>query len=78
MDRVRVVHYLNQFFAGVGGEEKADLPPAVRSGPVGPGVPLQAALHGEGDIVATVYCGDEYVQAKGDEAIREIVDLVAA
>ena len=23
---VRVVHYVNQFFAGIGGEDKADLP----------------------------------------------------
>ena len=78
MERIRVVHYLNQFFAGVGGEKQADLPPAVRPGPVGPGVPLQEALKGEGDIVATVYCGDDYVSSKGEEAIRGIVQLAAA
>ena len=31
MDKIRVVHYINQFFAGIGGEEKADIPP--RSAP---------------------------------------------
>ncbi|MCI0859784.1 MAG: hypothetical protein J4N81_13720, partial [Chloroflexi bacterium] len=34
---MRVVHYLNQFFGGLGGEEKADLPPETRTGAVGPG-----------------------------------------
>ena len=33
---VRVVHYLNQFFGGIGGEEKADVPVEVRLGD-GPG-----------------------------------------
>lgn len=77
MERIRVVHYLNQFFAGVGGEKQASLPPALRPGPVGPGAPLQAALKGEGEIVATVYCGDDYVSSKGEEAIKVIVELVA-
>jgi glycine reductase len=78
MERVRVVHYLNQFFAGVGGEKKADLPPDLRRGPVGPGLPLQKALGEAGEIVATVYCGDDYVNARSEEAIQHILDLIAA
>ncbi|MDG2830106.1 glycine/sarcosine/betaine reductase selenoprotein B family protein, partial [Vibrio parahaemolyticus] len=27
MGKIRIVHYLNQFFAGIGGEEKADYEP---------------------------------------------------
>ena len=34
--KLRVVHYLNQFFAGVGGEEMSDHPVSSRPGPVGP------------------------------------------
>ena len=30
---LRIGHYLNQFFAGIGGEEHANVPPAVRIGP---------------------------------------------
>ncbi|MBQ6388691.1 MAG: hypothetical protein IJH90_03555, partial [Mogibacterium sp.] len=26
MAKYKVVHYINQFFAGIGGEEKADIP----------------------------------------------------
>ena len=56
----RIVHYINQFFAGIGGEEMADIPPEVREGVVGPGLAMKTAL-GEGyEIVATVICGDNY------------------
>jgi betaine reductase len=76
MAGVRVVHYLNQFFAGVGSEEQADLPPGRKEGPVGPGLPLQAALGDRAQIVATVYCGDNYaVEREG--AIDEVLALVA-
>ena len=34
---IRVVHYLNQFFGGIGGEDKANTPPEIRRGPVGVG-----------------------------------------
>ena len=34
MDRkIRVVQYINQFFAQIGGEEKADIPAELREGP---------------------------------------------
>ena len=44
MTTLRVVHYLNQFFAGIGAEDRADTPPGHREGPVGPGRLLQQAL----------------------------------
>ena len=30
MSKIRVVHYINQFFAGVGGEEQAHIAPELR------------------------------------------------
>ena len=36
MSKIRVVQYINQFFAQIGGEEKADIPAELREGPVGP------------------------------------------
>ena len=42
MGKVRVMHYVNQFFAGVGGEDKADVPLDFREGSLGPGNRLQA------------------------------------
>lgn len=32
---IKVVHYINQFYAGIGGEDKADYKPEVREEPVG-------------------------------------------
>ena len=50
---LHVGHYLNQFFAGVGGEERANHPAEPREGPVGPGHVLQAALGDTGRVVST-------------------------
>ncbi len=51
-----VVHYLNQFFAGLGGEEAADHEPVRLEGSQGPGRALEAAgLH----VDLTVACGDD-------------------
>ena len=44
MAKYKIVHYINQFFAGIGGEEKADYTPELREGVVGPGMGLKAAL----------------------------------
>jgi glycine reductase len=76
MTPIRIVHYINQYFAGVGGEEHADARPELREEAVGPGIGLQAALGEEGIVVATVFCGDEYAATGGDEAAAEIVELV--
>lgn len=73
---LRVVHYLNQFFAGLGGEEKADLPPEVRPGPIGPGRLLQQLLGDRGEIVATLICGDTYFAEHPNEASRRLADLL--
>ena len=50
----RIVHYINQFYGQIGGEEAADLKPLKKEGPVGPGAALNAALSGEAEIVSTV------------------------
>jgi glycine reductase len=73
---IRVVHYLNQFFGGLGGEAKADVGPQVRSGPVGPGRALQNALGGRGEVVATVICGDNYFAEKMETATAEVIELL--
>lgn len=73
---IKVVHYINQFFGGIGGEEKADARPEVREGVVGPGMALKAALGGNAEIVATVICGDSYFNENIEAATAEIIDMV--
>lgn len=65
---MRVVHYLNQFFGGLGGEDKANEPPRVVEGTVGPGRALAAALGDAGEVVATIICGDNYFVENEDAA----------
>jgi glycine reductase len=73
---IRVVHYLNQFFAQVGGEDKGDVGPASKAGPVGPGRALQQALGENGEVVATIFCGDNYFAEHQKEAIDELIRSV--
>jgi glycine reductase len=72
----RIVHYLNQFFVGVGGEDSAGSPPARIDGPVGPGRRLQTLLGDGFEIVATVWCGDDYAAGEPG-AVAEILALAA-
>ena len=70
----RVVHYVNQFFAGKGGEDAAGSGPGRLEGPTGPGRRL-AQLLGDGfEVVATVHCGDDDASGR-PEAIDEIIVL---
>jgi glycine reductase len=72
----RVVHYINQFYAGIGGEEKADVTPEIREGAVGPGMAFKTAFGANAEIVATVVCGDSYFASNMDKASAEIVEMV--
>lgn len=71
----RIVHYVNQFFAGVGGEDHAGVGPGALDGPTGPGRRLAHVLGDDVGIVATVYCGDDYA-ASVEGAADEILALV--
>ena len=74
----RVVHYINQFFAQIGGEEKADVAPELREGFVGPGMAFNKAWKGEVEITKTVVCGDSYFAEHEKEATEQILAWVKA
>ena len=65
---IRIVHILNQFFAGIGGEDKADMAVAVADGAVGAARGLQAQLAERGQVIATLYFGDNYFHEHKDRA----------
>jgi glycine reductase len=77
MAEIRVVHYLNQFFGQIGGEEKADITPFSQEGTVGPGTALQKELANDIKIVGTVICGDTYFNENIETAADKITSLVA-
>ena len=77
MSKIRVVHYINQFFANIGGEEKADYPAELRVGEVvGPGLALAQKFGDEAEIVATIVCGDSYFNENLEKAKAEILEMV--
>jgi glycine reductase complex component B subunit gamma len=69
---MRVVHYLNQFFGGQGGEEAADMAPRIQDGAVGPGRLLEQVLGDDTRIVQTIIAGDNYA-AEQLETLTELV-----
>lgn len=73
---IKVVHYINQFYGGIGGEDKADYKPELREGAVGPGTALMAGFKGEAEIVATVICGDSYFNENLEEATKTVLEMV--
>jgi len=76
MQKKTIVHFLNQFFGGLGGEEKADARIALRDGSVGPGKALQSLLGDTASIAATIVSGDNYFNENMDAAVSEVVGIV--
>lgn len=76
MSKIKVVQYINQFFAGIGGEEMADFKPEVREEIIGPGLAFTQNLGEEFEIVATVICGDSFFNENIDEAKATVLEMV--
>ena len=66
---MRVVHYLNQFFGGIGGKNKRACRLEVREGAVGPGLLLEQLLGDDAKVVMTLVCGDNYAVENQEEMI---------
>ena len=75
MAQARVMHYLNQFFAGMGAEDKTDVPVGFREEALGPGKRLQSLLGDSAKIVVTTYCGDNYFAENTDKALEAILKI---
>jgi len=73
---MRVVHYLNQFFGGIGAEEQAGVGLEVHNGAVGPGKLLEQLLGDGAQIVMTVVCGDNYAVEHEEELVASVVEKV--
>jgi len=73
----RVIHCLNQFFAGMGGEEKASIAPCLLQGPIGPGNLLEK-LFPDIEVVATIVFGDNYMAENSDTAVQEVLDMLTS
>ena len=74
--KLRVVHYLNQFFGQIGAEDKADPPPLQKDGAIGPGRLFQDMFAHDMEIVGTVICGDNHFGEQIDAAKMDVVEQV--
>lgn len=70
----KAIHYINQFFAGVGGEDTADYKPEIREGLVGPALALNNML--EAEVTHTIICGDNFMGSNTDEAVEIILGFL--
>src|SRR5215471_18663210 len=69
---MKVLHYLNQFFAGIGGEEKAGQEVLFIPRAVGVGSAIENNLKDRGIEYATLACGDNYFHEEEEKALTMI------
>ena len=73
---IRLVHYINQFYAGIGGEEVADTEPFVAETLPPISEQLQKKLGDQFEVVAAVVCGDSYYNENEASAKETILGMI--
>lgn len=76
---LKAVLYINQFYAGVGGEAMADTPFSVTEEKKGPAAGLEPLFRGEMTITKVMYCGDNYMSTEENwpavqEQLRQVME----
>lgn len=74
---LKILHYINQFYGGIGGEEQAGHLPEMKEGPIGPGTAFAAAFGDQATISHTIICGDSYYAENMEEAKKTILEMVS-
>jgi len=70
---MRIIHYINQFFGGIGAEEHAGAPLEFHAGAVGPGKLFEQIMGHDVQIVLTIVCGDNYAVEHQDEVTAAVL-----
>ena len=73
---MRIVHYLNQFFGGIGGEEQAGSALRETENAVGPGRLIEQTLADGATVVKTLVCGDNYAVEHQEELTAAVLEHV--
>lgn len=78
MAQLKAIHYINQFYAGIGGEAKADIGFSVTDEKKGPAIGLEQQWKGEMEIVNIMVCGDNYINNDDnfDSMLPEIKKII--
>ena len=72
---LKAIHYINQFFGQVGGEDQADYEPEIRSGAVGCAA-IFNSMAKDVEVTHTIICGDNFMASKTEEAIARILKML--
>lgn len=76
MSQFKAVHYLNQFYGQIGGEEKAGEPLQVVAGAKPVGKQIEANFNGNLEIVDTIICGDNYSAENLEKVTEQVIELL--
>jgi betaine reductase len=71
----KILYYLNQFFGQIGGEDQAHIGPEFKKEAVGPAAAFENMLDGEGEIVGTLICGDNFYNENVEVVEQEMQRL---
>lgn len=74
MAGLRAVHYINQFYAGLGGETMADVGLSVLDEKKGPAIGLDKLWNGEMEVVRIIVCGDNFIN--NDENFAGVIPQI--
>lgn len=69
---MKAIHYINQFFGQIGGEESANAAPSFHDSLVGCSAMLNQLMP-DIEVTNTIICGDNYINEHTDEALAEIL-----
>lgn len=71
MGKLKAMYYLNQFYAGLGGEEKADIGFCSYTEKKGPAIGIEKYWNSEMEVVSIISCGDNFIN--DDEKFNSIL-----
>jgi glycine reductase len=71
---LKAVHYINQFYAGLGGEAMADIGLHILEEKKGPAIGLEKLWNGEMEVVKIIVCGDNFIN-NDDNFLNIIPDI---
>ncbi|MDF2532753.1 MAG: glycine reductase, partial [Clostridia bacterium] len=71
---LKAVHYINQFYAGLGGETMADIGLHILEEKKGPAIGLEKLWNGEMEVVKIIVCGDNFIN-NDDNFLNIIPDI---
>ena len=75
---MRIAHYLNQFFGGIGAEEHAGKGLEIREEAIGPGKLLESLLGSDACVVVSFICGDNYAVEHQDDLTTAVLAKLRA